>query len=230
MSESKAASGESQSRAKRTVSRSRAGTDQERKLIEVAARMFAERGYGATSVQDIADELGLLKGSLYHYIDSKDDLLWAVISKQHEIAMALAERCRAMDATPREKLSAFIDDYVPSLTKERIFAIVYLHDLNSLSPKRRNIVIEGRGRYLRFVEDTLREGQELGEFRDDLIPALAANALLGMLTAAYRWHRPGRHSPRAVVEQCKKIILDGVDVAGAAVTHAAPAEPASRAR
>ena len=95
-------------------------------MIEVAAHMFAEKGYDATSVQDIADDLGILKGSLYHYIDSKDDLLWAVISKQHETAMSLAERCEAMDDTPRAKLSAFIDGYVQSLAKEQVFATVYL--------------------------------------------------------------------------------------------------------
>lgn len=181
-------------------------------MIEVAARMFAERGYDATSVQDIADDLGLLKGSLYHYIDSKDDLLWAVISKQHETAMALAERCGSLGLAPRKTLEAFIDGYVHSLSKERIFAIVYLHDVNSLSPERRELIIEGRNKYQKFVADQLAKGQELGEFRSDLIPALASNALLGMLTATYRWYRPGtRHSPRSVIEQCKAIILAGIE-------------------
>jgi AcrR family transcriptional regulator len=199
-------------KARRAASRSRAGNDQERRMIEVAAHMFAEKGYDATSVQDIADDLGILKGSLYHYIDSKDDLLWAVISKQHETAMSLAERCEAMDDTPRAKLSAFIDGYVQSLAKEQVFATVYLQDVNALSPERRAIVVDGRTRYHRFVADTLKQGQAIGQFRQDLIPAVTANALLGMLTSTFRWYRAGtRYAPKTVIAQCKALILDGVN-------------------
>jgi len=63
-------------------------------LIEVATRVFFEKGYDAASLQDIADRLGMLKGSLYYYIQSKEDLLFEVISTVHIFAMTASRRVR----------------------------------------------------------------------------------------------------------------------------------------
>ena len=99
--------------------RSAVGSRKEEKLVQVAAEMFHERGYDATSLQDIAEELGLLKGSLYHYIGSKDDLLWAIIRKQQSSAMALVQRCAALDCGADDRLSEFVLGYAESLRRDR---------------------------------------------------------------------------------------------------------------
>src|ERR1700684_2126686 len=88
---------------KRGALRPRSGNAQEQRMIEVAAQIFYDRGYDATSIQEIADRLGLLKGSLYHYISSKEDILWTIILRQHRSALALAERIREMDAPPDDR-------------------------------------------------------------------------------------------------------------------------------
>jgi AcrR family transcriptional regulator len=189
----------------------RAGNDQEQRMINAAAQMFYERGYDATSIQEVADELGLLKGSLYHYINSKDDLLWAIIVRQHQSALALAERSRLLDGTPRDKLKAFVLGYAESLEKEHVFVSVYIHDINRLSADRRKTIIREREAYTGFVVDVLTEGREQGQFRDDLDPQLSANAILGMLNSTYRWYKPGaRLSSKAIINECLAIILHGV--------------------
>jgi len=196
---------------RRQNTKPRAGNDQEQRMINAAAQMFYEKGYDATSIQDVADKLGLLKGSLYHYIKSKDDLLWAIILRQHQSALALAERCRTLSGTPRERLTAFIEGYVGSLDKEHVFVSVYLHDINRLSADRRRTVTHEREAYTGFVVDVLSEGRETGEFRADLDPVLSANAILGMLNSTYRWYRPGtKFSSKAIIAECLAIILHGV--------------------
>jgi AcrR family transcriptional regulator len=181
-------------------------------MIEVAARMFHERGYDASSLQDIADELGILKGSLYHYIGSKDDLLWTIILRQHEAALALADRCRQLEGTPTERLTAFVKGYADSLKNDRVFVSIYLHEINRLSKERRKFIVSERQAYTQFVVDLLAAGQETGEFRADLDPELSANVMLGLLNSAYRWYKPAsRISPTRVVGECLAMILHGVE-------------------
>jgi TetR/AcrR family transcriptional regulator, cholesterol catabolism regulator len=197
-------------RSSRGSGRRRAGSDQEQRLLSVAARMFKERGYDATSVQEIADEVGLLKGSLYHYIRSKDDLLWAIIMLQHRSYLALAQRCRDMTGSPVDKLTAFIRGYAESLEKDYVLVSVYLHELNQLSPDRRMQVIREREIYSDFVRNLLAEGIVGGEFRSSLDPGIASSVVLGMLNSVYRWYRPGgQYTPQRIVEECLTIVLHG---------------------
>ena len=163
-------------RPRRGAANPRVGNSQEARMIDVAARMFQERGYDATRLQDIADEVGLLKGSLYHYIDSKDDLLWAIILRQHESALALADRCRQMDAATDVRLAEFIRGYTDSLENDHIYVSVYLRDLNRLSPERREKIIRERLAYSDFLVELLTEGKRKGTFRKDLDPGLTSQA------------------------------------------------------
>jgi AcrR family transcriptional regulator len=180
-------------------------------MIDVAARMFFERGYDATSLQDIAEEVGLLKGSLYHYISAKDDLLWAIILRQHESALALAERCRRLDAPPDVRLAEFVRAYADSLELDYIYVSVYMHDLNRLSPERRERIINERHAYSTFVVDLLAEGRRCGVFRTDLDPTVAGHAILGLLSSAFRWYRPGSATTaHGAIEECLNLIVRGI--------------------
>jgi len=191
--------------------RTRPGKAQQERLIVVAARMFHERGYDATSLQDIADELGLLKGSLYHYIASKDDLLWTVILQQHQVSMALAQRCREMQGTPLERLTEFVSGYAVSLRNERDSVSVYLREIGRLSETRRTMILAEREQYVAFVRELLDQGAAAGQFRKDMDTALVAQGILGMLNSTYRWYRPNsKVSPTRVTSELLELILRGV--------------------
>jgi AcrR family transcriptional regulator len=193
--------------------RTRPGKAQQERLIKVAARMFHERGYDATSLQDIAEELGLLKGSLYHYIASKDDLLWAVIFQQHQSSMALAQRCREMPGTPMERLQEFVRGYAASLRNERDSVSVYLREIGRLSKARRTVILDEREQYVTFVRELLDEGVAAGEFRQGMDTALVAQGVLGMLNSTYRWYRPrSKVSPTKVTNELLEFVLRGVHV------------------
>src|ERR1700744_339601 len=73
------------------------GARREREVLDAATKVFSSRGYADASVQDIADELGILKGSLYHYIDSKEDLLFRLLEETHDEVQTIMDEVAAMD-------------------------------------------------------------------------------------------------------------------------------------
>jgi TetR/AcrR family transcriptional regulator, cholesterol catabolism regulator len=191
--------------------RSRVGSLKEEKLIQVAAEMFHERGYDATSLQDIADKLGLLKGSLYHYIGSKDDLLWAIIHKQQRFAMELVQRCAALDCGAEDRLANFVLGYAESLRRDRALVSVYLRDGNRLSAERRAAVLAEGDKYVRFVTDLLRDGMRHKVFRADIDPELVGLGIVGMLNSTYRWYRSDDQvDADVIISELLRLICSGV--------------------
>jgi AcrR family transcriptional regulator len=195
------------------VGKTRAGKDREEQLIRVAAKMFYDRGYDGTTLQDVANELGLLKGSLYYYIESKDDLLYAVVARQHRSAMALVEECGALDAPPEERLRAFIRGYARSLDRDHIFVSVYLREMERLSPERRKLIVDERRDYVQWVVDLLDECKATGVFRQDFDSEIVMRGILGMLNTAYRWFNPrGKHSSEKIIDEFAQLIFHGLAV------------------
>ena len=155
-----------------------------------AARLFAEKGYHGTSIGDLADAMGVQKGSLYAHIASKQDLLYET----------MAEGARAFHAG----LDA-IDDHLPAPEKIRLalrshlrvvadqldIATVFVQEWRYLGAARDEIVAERR-RYEERIRALFREGRELGDLRTDLDDGTAALLLLSAANWAYTWLQPGR--------------------------------------
>ena len=105
-------------------------------LIEVATDVFYAKGYDAASLQDIADRLGMLKGSLYYYIQSKEDLLFDVIKAVHEEGLANIESLAAGEGNPLERLRDVIIGHIEHECRNLTKTAVFLHELQALSPAR----------------------------------------------------------------------------------------------
>src|SRR5215217_3230815 len=88
--------------------RSRAPRRRQNEILEAAAQVFHEKGYESTSIQDIADAVGILKGSLYYYITSKEDLLYEILQDVHQAGIKNLELIDAVDGTALEKIRAFV--------------------------------------------------------------------------------------------------------------------------
>ena len=109
--------------------------DQE--VLEAAAKVFHTRGYADASVQDIADELGILKGSLYHYIDSKEDLLFRLLQQTHDEVQAILDEVAALpDLTPLERLAEYVRREVTYTSRNLAKMAIYYHDVDQLSDER----------------------------------------------------------------------------------------------
>jgi TetR/AcrR family transcriptional regulator, cholesterol catabolism regulator len=157
-------------------------------ILDAAARLFHQRGYNGTSVQDIVDEVGLLKGSLYHYIKSKDDLLYEIIVKAHEGYFENMRRCIALDADAATKLREFIEGHVRVAAGNAVNAGVYNQDFKSLSADRREEITAKREQYGQFLRKLISTMAKSGKVSADIDPRVTSTLILAVLTSVHRWY------------------------------------------
>lgn len=156
--------------------------------LQVAAEIFARKGYAATSLQDIASALDMLKGSLYYYINSKEDLLFEVI---REVLTEAEKRMAALADTQGPavvRVERLVHEHVVFLIDHLTETTVYLHEADQLSDERRAELPEHA--FVTRLEDLIREGQADGTIRTDVDVRVAALSILGSANWVYRWYNP----------------------------------------
>ncbi|MCX2931822.1 TetR/AcrR family transcriptional regulator, partial [Mycobacterium sp. CVI_P3] len=183
------------------------------RIVHAAGELFAERGFDNTSLQDIGDAVGVLKGSLYHYISSKEDLLYAVIQHGHEGLLENVRMCKELRAGPAETLVAFAVGHITlNVHPDRYQrGIVFLRDSARLKDDKRQAVIRDRDAYTEYLQQIIRDGQRRKVFCPDLDVRLTSYAILGVLNSFHRWYRPtGKSSPTEIARQFSAFILAAV--------------------
>ncbi len=159
------------------------------RLLAAAARLFQRRGYAATTVREIGAEVGILSGSLFHHVRSKEDLLFAVMERV--IGAMLADLRRALDAAPdlRARLRALIAVELAYLHGPAAEATAVLfHDWRALSEPRQAVLLGGRSDYFALWQGVLTEAQAAGLTRLD--PAILRQFLHGALAWTSFWYQP----------------------------------------
>src|SRR3954451_6123584 len=176
-------------------------------LTRAAARLFAEKGYHGTSTADLAEAMGVQKGSLYAHIESKADLLW-------EVAREGAEAFHgALDAVPEdgpvvERIRAALRAHLRVVAEQLDVATVFVREWRYLEGERREQFVAERRRYEERFRALFREGRELGELRTDLDDAAAARLALSAVNWAYTWLRPGVDTDE-LADSFTTLLLDG---------------------
>lgn len=168
--------------------------DRESQILEAATRIFQDRGYDATTIQAIADDVGILKGSLYYYIDKKEDLLFQIVEGVHR---GLAENLIEVEAVtdPVERVRTFIAAHVNFITQNLSAVRVFLHDFRALSPTKRDEIVGERDAYEGRLRELLDDAQKAGALRSDLDMELVVLAIFGMMNWMYQWYSPGGRKP-----------------------------------
>ena len=161
-----------------------------RAIGDTSAGLFAQRGYHATGLTELCEANGLGKGTLYHYIGSKEDLLAAIHDRVMDEVMAGADRVASAGGSPSAQLSSLGDELLDVIHRYPDHVWVFLHEFPALTGERAERFRVRRREYERRVETVLRAGIESGEFRD-VDPRLTALAWLGMHNYTYLWLRPG---------------------------------------
>lgn len=183
----------------------------EREIIDTAAEIFHRQGYADTSVQDVADAVGILKGSLYYYIDSKEDLLFQVLVEVHEDAQGIIDEVGALDAPPLERLYQYVRRHIEYNTHNLSKIAVYYHDFGLLSAERRKEIVKQRAMYEDFVVGLIVEAQERGDVDDTLDARLVANAVFGTMNWIYTWYRPaGPAGPEYLGQLYAELVVNGI--------------------
>lgn len=199
-----------------------------REILDVAAEIFFEKGYDAASIQDIADGVGLLKSSLYHYIRTKEDLLFAIIEEVQTSGMVVLERWRRADGDALGRLRGFVRDYAVFTIDERIKASVFDREFRSLTGERRAVLVAERDLYDRFLRELLRQAQREGTVPDGLDPVVVGNVVFQMVNSTWHWYSPGgRRTPAEIADTIADLVVAGAAGFGAAALGGGRARPRS---
>jgi len=175
-------------------------TQRETAIRAAALRIFRRKGYHAASMQEIADAVGLYKGSLYYYVASKEELLVRLFEGRTEKVLAEVDAAASGAGTPRERLGAMARAYVLGVLRNLDSVHVYLREEHALPPPALQQVHREQKAMREHFERVIVEGTSRGDFVPG-DPKLAALALLGMCTWVHRWYRPrGRLTESAVAE------------------------------
>jgi TetR/AcrR family transcriptional regulator, cholesterol catabolism regulator len=180
-------------------------------IVSAAAKVFRTKGYHAATVRDIADEVGILKGSLYHHFESKEALLYLVVKEPIAQMFQTMAAIAQADLTPTQKLRRAISAHLEAFDRHYPHLFVYLREREAVKRRFREMIGFSPKEYERHWQQILREGIEKGEFRPDLDIEVTSYGLLGMLNWLYKWYDPqGRLRIHEVAEQFTLLALAGV--------------------
>ncbi|MHB8926366.1 MAG: TetR/AcrR family transcriptional regulator [Bacillota bacterium] len=159
-------------------------------ILAAAIRLFQEKGYHATSMQDIADAVGLQKGSLYHHISSKEDLLAKIITRALARYVEELQGIAGSRRPARERLKEAVQNHIRIIAENLGMLTIFLRESPALTPQQREAEEEGGRRYRQLFEQLIAEGVATGDFRP-VDPKITALAIIGACNWTYRWYDPG---------------------------------------
>jgi AcrR family transcriptional regulator len=183
----------------------------EQEIITVAARLFKEKGYRATTLEDIAAAVGMLKGSLYYYIRSKEELLYLVVRDPIRQAYNKLEEIVTSEAPVKIKIAQAIVNHMTVFHQHYPHIAVYLHDYHHLMQQLEKTTIETPRHYHQLWATLLEQGVATGEVRGDLNVKVTGYAILGMCNWIYRWYNPqGALSAEEIAGIFTTLVLEGL--------------------
>ena len=178
-------------------------------IVRAAAQCFNRSGFHGTSMDDIADRLGVTKAALYRYVSNKHELLYASFNMAMDSSFATLETAERQSASGLEKLRAAVSGYLTELIGRLGHPVVLLED-KALRPEQQRAIIRRRDqaerRYRALVEEGIRDGS-IGPCN----PKIAVFALMGAINWVPKWYRPdGELSAAEVVEALVDLITSGL--------------------
>jgi AcrR family transcriptional regulator len=180
-------------------------------LIRLAAELFAEKGYQATTVRDIAKEAGILSGSLYHHFSSKESIVDEILSGFFDEVMSSYRAVIEEGRDPRETIAGLVRIAFGTLEPHRAAITVMQNDWNYLKD-RLDYLTKSEDEVEKMWVDTIRAGQEQGLFRSDIDPKLTYRMIRDTIWVAVRWFRPGgRLDAAGLSEHYLKVMFDGIN-------------------
>lgn len=174
-------------------------------LLAAAARIFAEHGYHATSMRDLARASGFSLAGMYHYVEGKQELLFLIQDRTFARVLEGARAAVAGHADPEARLRAFIRHHVVFFAAHMDEMKVLAHEEAELTGGMRAQVRRHKKEYVGLLDALLRDVP--GRHAD---PHLAAYALFGMMNWMHTWYRPsGPTTPDALADELASLFLDG---------------------
>jgi TetR/AcrR family transcriptional regulator, cholesterol catabolism regulator len=190
----------------------KAGGGREQEILDAAVDIFHANGYSATSVDDVAAAVGILKGSLYYYMDSKEDLLRRIVEEVHEdVEEIMKEALARTELPPLERLAEYIRAQVDYNVRNIKRVRVYYHDYDQLSPARLSTVRKSRRSNEQSIVDLVKDAKDAGEVPADLNERLATKTFFATIIWMYTWFKPGGGvSAKEFGDFCATFVVNGL--------------------
>src|ERR1700679_2306656 len=179
-------------------------------IVDAAARLFAEKGFLGASISDIANACEMSKSLIYHYYESKEDILFDVMHSHVKALLDAAQTVAAQSEKPEQKLRAltraFVQIYVGAANRQRVL----LNELENLTADQRKIVVGIQRNLIRVVEEIIAQVRPALSGRNPL-GTPAAMLYFGMINWMHTWlDARGRAKPGGIADLAANIFLNGV--------------------
>lgn len=177
-------------------------------VVEAAAIVFKDQGYHGTRLEDIAEELGMQKGSLYNYITSKEELLLAVVNPPANRLLDSLTDLAVADLPASEKIRFVAKGHAQVLEEYFPYVAVYVQEIAGQGHSEWR---EMDRSYVRLLSKIIEEGRDSGLFASTTTPIISAMALIGALNWMTRWYEPsGTLSAEEIADQIASTFLAGL--------------------
>ncbi|WP_423141150.1 TetR/AcrR family transcriptional regulator [Parablastomonas sp. CN1-191] len=184
-------------------------------IIEASTALFKERGFAATSMQDISDRVGLQKGSLYYYVDSKEMLLFEILRDLHRGGEALVDHINFETGDPLGELRSYFVQISIYSGRHADRLGIFTRDFQFLDQAQQSEIIRERFMYRHATERLIALAKERGQVSDLLDVHTAAQTVLRAVTAVFEWYRPdGPLSIEEIAVQNAAILVQGLAAFG----------------
>lgn len=159
------------------------------RLLGAATRLFAERGFESTSVQEIVAAAGVTKGAMYHYFGSKDDLLYEVYARVLRMQTDHLMEISAREAPVAERVHTAATDVIVTSIANLDDTVIFFRSMHQLEREKQRTVRAERRKYHEIFRGMIEQGQAEGAFRDDVPADLVVDYFFGSVHHLGTWYR-----------------------------------------
>jgi AcrR family transcriptional regulator len=188
--------------------RGRPGYDLETLLL-VAVKLFNERGYDGTSMEDLSRKLGITKSAIYHHVPSKQELLRLAVDRALGGLFGVAREAEAIEGRAVDRLEHLVRGSIAVLVEQLPFVTLLLRVRGNTKVER--AALSRRREFDTIVTELVKQAEAEGDLRPDIDPAVTARLLFGMVNSLTEWYRPRSGSSAAeIADAVYKIAFDGL--------------------
>lgn len=178
-------------------------------VLSGAVRVFNERGYDGTSMEDLSRELGITKSAIYHHVVGKEELLRLGVNRALDGLFAVLEEVKAVEGTALHRLELLVHNSVLLLIDELPFVTLLLRVRGNTKIERK--ALARRREFDALVTEMVEQARDEGHLRADVVPAITARLLFGMVNSVVEWYRPRRgDNPQELADIIVAVSFDGL--------------------
>ena len=164
------------------------------KILDAASQLFFEKGFKGTTIDEIAERIGVTKPFIYNCFTNKAELLTEVCNRTTAFAADIAQAARGGEGSPAQRLRQFAENLTLRVIEGRVYLAVLFREEKHLPPSSRAALKRDRKRFNAALSALLEEGRQAGDFRFGHLEA-TLQAVTGMTTWIFSWYQPGIHLP-----------------------------------